>query len=123
MMRVVLYTQDFEPVTVLELPLYILEEMERHGGARIAVVKPFENSEGEVDESLLNETNTLDLELHKLRWQDGTVRTILTTSNDELALTLRPDWLPGQVQAIQWYKKTIQGLIDQLQQQLGKGKC
>jgi hypothetical protein len=36
------------------------------------------------------------------------------TDDEELALTLRPEWLPGQRQRVQSYQKAIRGLTDSL---------
>jgi len=118
-MRVVLYTTDFEPITVLDIPVELLDQLERLGGIRIAVSGPpgFVVG-GQVVES--HELETVTIFCEKLKWHDGSTKTILVTPNDEISLSLRPDWLPGQTQAIQWYHRTIRELVDQLQKALRK---
>jgi hypothetical protein len=117
-MRTVLYTTDFEPITVLDLPVWLLERMEQEGGARVAVMPKLTPELLQSDEPISEPK--LETLCEKLRWRDGTLKTILVTPSEELALSLRPEWLPGQQQAINWYKRTITGLIEQLQKQFRK---
>jgi len=122
-MRVVLYTTDFEPITVLDLPMWLLDQMEKNGGARVAVPPtPQEMMRAMTSDEppTMPKMDIVDIYLDKFRWKDGSIKTILTTPNEILALALRPDWLPGQQQAINWYKNTIHSLIDQLQRQFKK---
>lgn len=112
-MQVVLYTQDFEPITILNLPLWLLEQLERQGSVRVAVLRapkvmpPTEPVNFEPPE-------VVTIYCERLRWKDGTVKPVLVTNDDELALTLRPDWLPGQRQAINGYHKAIRTLTENL---------
>jgi len=39
-MNVILYTQDFEPITVVDLPHWLLEAVEREGAVKVAVKRP-----------------------------------------------------------------------------------
>ena len=39
-MNVVLYTTDLEPITILDLPLWLMEQLEKQGAIRVAVLKP-----------------------------------------------------------------------------------
>ena len=112
-MNVVLYTTDMEPITILELPLWLLEQLEKQGAVRIAVLKPPRiNEDGESTTFDMPETVTVYAE--RLRWRDGTTKIILVTPDDELALTLRPEWLPGQRAAVQSYRGYIRHLTNQL---------
>ena len=120
-MRVVLYTRDFEPITVLEIPVWLLERLEQESAIKIAIAPIAKNIEewlnqGEALPPPMPET--IDIYCRKLRWEDGSLKTILITPNDELALALRPEWLPGQQQAVNWYQRTIRGLIEQLHKAL-----
>jgi len=36
-MNIVLYTQDFEPITVIDLPLWLLEKVDSDGYVKVAV--------------------------------------------------------------------------------------
>jgi hypothetical protein len=49
-----------------------------------------------------------------LRWHDDTTKTILVTPDEEIALILRPAWLPGQNASVQGYRAVIRNLTDQL---------
>lgn len=112
-MNVVLYTADFEPITVLDLPVWLLEQLERQGAVRVAALKPptLENMLNGPD---FEPPETVTIRCEKLRWRDGTLKPILVTDDDELALSLRPEWLPGQRQAVQAYRQTIRTLTEQL---------
>lgn len=119
-MKTVLYTTDFEPITILDLPIWLLERMEREGGARVAVTPRLTPELLQNDEAAEPKLETVDILCEKLRWRDGSLKPILVTPSEELVLALTPDWLPGQQQAINYYKRTILGLIEQLQNQFGK---
>jgi hypothetical protein len=114
-MNVVLYTNDLEPITILDLPVWLLEQLEKQGAARIAVVPPSFLSPPErpheYDQGMFK---TVTIYCEKLRWKDGTTKPILITRDEELALSLRPDWLPGQRASIQGYKKAIRHLTENL---------
>ena len=112
-MNVVLYTTDLEPITILDLPLWLLEQLEKQGAVRIAVLKPPRLvNNGEAVTFDMPETVTVYCE--RLRWRDDSTQLILVTPDDELALTLKPEWLPGQRAAVQSYQKAIRHLTDQL---------
>ena len=111
-MQVVLYTIDFEPITILDLPVWLLDQMEKNGGARIAISLPAELLEDSDLDKFKLETVLIFCE--KLRWRDDTLKTILVTPHEELALSLRPYWLPGQRQAVNHYKDVIRQLHEQL---------
>lgn len=112
-MNVVLYTHDFEPITVIDLPLWLLEQMERVGSVRVAVLEP--PRVAKATEPVTDyQPKIVTIYCEKLRWKDGKTKPILVTSDEELALMLRPEWLPGQQQAVNSYKAVIRGLTDQL---------
>lgn len=112
-MNVVLYTTDLEPITILDLPLWLLEQLEKQGAVRIAVLKPPRwVNDNEAPTFDMPETVTVYAE--RLRWRDDSTKLILVTPDDELALTLKPEWLPGQRAAVQSYQKAIRHLTDQL---------
>jgi len=113
-MNVVLYTRDFEPITVLDLPLWLLEQLERQGAVRVAVMRPVQFMNGNVPVGSVEGPQVVTIYCERLQWKDGTIKPVLITDDDELALSLRPEWLPGQHQAIHTYKAIIRGLTDQL---------
>jgi len=38
-MNIVLYTQDFEPITVIDLPMWLLDKVDSEGYVKVAVPK------------------------------------------------------------------------------------
>lgn len=112
-MNIVLYTRDFEPITILNLPLWLLEKMEQQGGARIAVQDP--DGQQLLADGVLpkesKEPKTVIIRCLRIRWLDGSTKTVLVTEDDELSLALKPDWLPGQRAQVNNYKQTINQLV------------
>lgn len=112
-MNVVIYTEDFEPITVIDLPVWLLEQMEKQGAVRVAVMRPPQLAPAELPGDF-EAPPIVTIYCEKLRWKDGTTKPILITYDEELAMSLRPEWLPGQRGAINSYKQVIRGLTDQL---------
>jgi hypothetical protein len=112
-MNVVLYTNDFEPITVLDLPVWLLDRLEEQGSVRVAVRKPprtvLQNEPVDFEPP-----EVVTIYCERLRWKDGSVKPVLVTDDDTLALTLRPEWLPGQLNAVQSYRKAIRHLTENL---------
>lgn len=112
-MNVILYTLDFEPITVLDLPLWVVEQAEKVGAIRIAVHMPIKGNEI-TDLSSALEPRTITIYCEKMRWKDGSTKTILVTSDEELALITKPSWLPGQVATANASLNAIRTLTDKL---------
>jgi hypothetical protein len=112
-MNVVIYTEDFEPITVIDLPVWLLEQMERVGAVRVAVMQPPRLTVS-TEPPDYKQPQVVTIYCERLRWKDGTTKPVLITYDEELAMTLRPEWLPGQRQAVNSYKQVIRGLTDQL---------
>ena len=120
-MNIVLYTRDFEPITILDLPVWLIEQMEKQGRVRIAVQEPPTTQwMMEADPTTPHQPKTVVLECYRLRWSDGSQKPIIVTQDDELALTLRPDWLPGQRASINNYKQTINNLVYMLKKAMNR---
>lgn len=115
-MNVVIYTEDFEPITVIDLPLWLLEQLEKQGAVKVAVLKPvnIEPVDNKIPVGSVEGYNVVTIYCEKLRWKDGTVKPVLVTYDEELALSLRPEWLPGQRQRIQSYQQAIRTLTEGL---------
>jgi len=114
-MNIILYTRDFEPITVIDLPLWLIEQLERQGGVRVAVQEPLQSQWMAVDQATTQpELKTVTLRCVKLNWLENTQKTIIITEDDELALRLKPDWLSGQRAHINQYIKTINNLVTML---------
>lgn len=113
-MNVVLYTIDLEPITILDLPLWLLEQLEKQGAIRVAVMRPpkWVNEQTPVPDTPGLETVTIYCE--RLRWRNNEIKHILVTPDEELALTLKPEWLPGQRATVQSYQTAIRHLTEQL---------
>lgn len=100
-MNTVLYTKDLEPITVLNMPVWVQEAIEKAGSGRIAVRGP---QDGETVEEL----PTLLIEVEKLQTKAGDTARFFTTRDEELALSIAPQWLPGQLAMYQYMQKIIQ---------------
>ena len=114
-MNIVLYTQDFEPITVVDLPMWLLDAVEREGSVKVAVKRPITpDFISKVAVGSVEGPETVTIEAKRLRWSDGDTKLIYVTKDDVLALTLRPEWLPGQVLQVQNYTAAINWLSKQL---------
>ena len=120
-MNVVLYTKDFEPITVLDLPLWLTEEMEKRGGVKLAVQEPLTSEWLNSDPSVLHQPKVCTLYCQKLKWFDGTQKTIVITPDEELALILKPDWLPGQRAVHNQYVQRVRFLTSKLIEVMRRG--
>jgi hypothetical protein len=99
-MNIVIYArQDMQPLTVIDLPMRQLEMGAHRGVVRIEVMDPIDlrpmlySSASSLAESA--RYHTVDLMFHRLVML-GTETFLITTSDEEFALLLKPDWLPGQ---------------------------
>lgn len=94
--RTVLYTDDLEPITVLELPSWSRDYLERHGVIRLTVTMIKAPVMFQQEKRLIcQEYRTVDV------WSEPFVRNgethlVLFTHNDENALLLKSSFLPGQ---------------------------
>ena len=120
-MNIVLHTEDFEPITVIDLPLWLLEKIERSGTIRVAVKRPLTLDFIEkVAVGTVEGADAVTITARKLRWTNQEIKTIYTTKDEVLALTLKPNWLPGQLAQVQTYQDAINWLGNELKHQLRK---
>lgn len=94
--RVVLYTEDMEPITVIRLPAGAMDFVRKHGRITLAVQRPIE-----VTLDLLNNSAFLPAPLMVDIYADLMVRrgvrhVFLVTPSEEAALLLKSELLPGQ---------------------------
>ena len=89
-MNVIIYTTDFEPITVVDLPKSVLDKVERQGGVKLALGPPEDEEGRSIDPPICT------LVMCKLKWFNGEEKVVLVTKDEETALLLKPDWLPGQ---------------------------
>jgi hypothetical protein len=115
MMRVVLYAPDFEPITVIELPDFAVEYLERYGRVSIPVPPSVITLIGD-DAMTSRAMPRVDIWAEKLRSSKGE-HLMLFTQDDELALRLKAAFLPGQRSALQeaGRRAFAQGFLDALQ--------
>jgi len=123
-MIVVLYTEDFEPIIPIDLPLWLLERLEQEGAVRVAVNKPIGFKGEKIPVGMVGNEDmpTVRIRYEKLRWHDGSLKTLLVTPDEELALTLTPEWLPGQRAPIQLYLNTVRKMHEELIKQIRKNQ-
>jgi len=96
-MRVVLYAQDMEPITVLELHEFAVRHLQQHGIVSLAVLLPPLMSAiaamEPVDKGLYCKTVCITSETLILR---GEEHMLLFTADEESAMLLESAFLPGQ---------------------------
>lgn len=120
-MNIVLYTHDFEPITVVDLPMWLLEALEREGSVKVAVKRPITpDFISKVAVGSVEGPETVTIQAKRLRWHDGSVKPIYVTNDEVLALTLKPEWLPGQVLQVQNFQSAIGWLGRELKNQFRK---
>jgi hypothetical protein len=120
-MNIVLYTPDFEPITVVDMPMWLLEAIERDGAVKVAVKRPLTQDFIErVAVGSVEGPENVVIRLAKLRWMDGTIKPIYVTDSEVLALTLKPEWLPGQRLQVQNLESAIGWLSGHLKRLMKK---
>lgn len=122
-MNVVLYTKDMEPITVIDLPMWALEHGERLGFVSVGVMDepiPFDQT-SPTDPIPPLRSYAVTLEFHRLRMLGGKSSWLVTVDNDELALKMRPSWLPGQRGQINDYESVTRSLCSMLRDVLARG--
>jgi hypothetical protein len=120
-MNIVLYTPDFEPITVVDMPMWLLEAIERDGAVKVAVKRPLTQDFIErVAVGSVEGPENVVIRLAKLRWMDGTIKPIYVTDSEVLALTLKPEWLPGQRLQVQNFESAINWLSGHLKRLMKK---
>lgn len=97
-MRSVLYTDEFEPITVIDIPQFAVEYLERIGYVRLAVemepeCTPFTGTFNprEYDKRMM----IVEIVAEKI-YRRGKMCMMLFTKNEEAALLLKSSFLPGQ---------------------------
>jgi hypothetical protein len=120
-MNVVLYTLDLEPITVIDLPMWMLDHIEKTGACKVAIKRPVTADFIEkVAVGTVEGPECVTIQQYRLRWRNGDIKTVLVTKDEELALTLKPEWLPGQRLQIQNMESAIGWLSKELKKQLRK---
>lgn len=120
-MNVVIYTRDMEPITIIDLPMWALEAGERRAFVQVAVTDPVRlEPTSEFVQIQAITARAVTLEFNPIRF--GAVRSwMITTRDEELAMLLRPSWLPGQRGSINQYERTVRDLSRMLIDTLSRG--
>ncbi len=107
-MRTVIYTHDMEPITVVELRSWQIEYLERHGVVTLAVM-PDPARWMSTDELL---TATPMPYVHvAAKWfrHNGERHMLLFTRQEETAMALESEFLPGQRRKLREHEREAFG--------------
>lgn len=102
-MKVVLYTHNLEPITILDLPLWAISKG-RQRGVFILPVLDSPMTRCDPTAKPLNHPRIVYIEFTTLIWRNGSVHDILITADEESALLLKASWLPGQQRMVNEYQ-------------------
>ena len=105
-MREVLYTDDLEPITVLELPPALSRLLDQHDRIRLPALDMLSFAKVTADHMPTWRTVAIRAEPLRLR---GLTKRLLFTADDESALLLRSVFLPGQQRAVNELKDRARG--------------
>ena len=119
-MNVVIYTRDMEPITIVDLPLHCLEFGERQRVVRVAIEDEIPLVPPDAGAPMAPALRTVSLMFTQLQ-MPGKRAWIIQTLDDELALLLRPSWLPGQRRKINEYERNNRRLATMLLDVLARG--
>jgi len=93
--RVVLYTYDFEPITVVTLPPVALSYLQAHHNVNVHVPAPVRFARP--DEPIWDEMRLHIVHIHaEVLVRNGRQHLMLFTRDETAAMQLRADFLPGQ---------------------------
>jgi hypothetical protein len=120
-MNVVLYTRDFEPITVIDLPMWAIEHAMRQQFVHVAHIEEpqFLRFTDQIDDTA--KLRFVTLEFHELRLPRDRSMYLVTVDDEETALLLRPAWLPGQRAKINQYERNNKRLASMLLDVLSRG--
>lgn len=107
-MNVVIYSDDLEPITVLDLPMHILDKAISDGQVQLRV---------KARNTRYREDQVCVLKHAELLTRDGHFVSVLTTENEVAAMLAKPGWLPGQRGQLNYYLNKIKNLIGQRRDQ------
>lgn len=114
-MKVVVYTTDLEPITVIDIPMWGIERMRKDRFFRVPVIEPFKISSID-DVPIQGIVHHVDIWAEPLR-RGNRESLMIFTYQDELALKLFGEPLPGQQRSFQeqYRKGFIDGLLAALE--------
>lgn len=98
-MITVLYTADLEPITCVDIPVEVQEDIQRTGLGRVPVL-PSKDAD-------VNNAKFIFIKPLRILGINNQVQVFFTTGEEELALAVSPQWLPGQLPLVQHMQKII----------------
>jgi hypothetical protein len=84
----------------------LLERAEQDGRIGLALKVP--------QEGTLTLPKIIQVDCFKIKWIDGSYKSVLVTQDEEDALRLKPEWLVGQRAVVKAYQRTLKILTDKL---------
>jgi hypothetical protein len=116
MKRVVLYADDMEPITVLELEDRVMHYLSEVGSVKLAVLSPPQFLHHTSAVSEIERPRIVRIVAEKIR-RHGNEHFMLFTHDEESALLLKAAFLPGQRSALQDEQRTAfaSGFLNALQ--------
>ena len=101
--------------------MWMLDRIDKYGGCMVSVKRPINNNFIEqVAVGTVEGPECITIRQVRLKWHDGSIKIILVTEDEELALSLKPEWLPGQRLQLQNYQEAVNFLSKALKKQLKK---
>lgn len=94
-MQVVIYSTDYLPITVIDLPIDVYTKACKDKGVRL---------------KLKNSGEYCELQAIPVAFGSGEFRELFITDDETQALKLSPAWLPGQLASINAAKSIIRKL-------------
>jgi hypothetical protein len=116
--RVVLYTPDFEPITVITLPPFALAYLQEHHTVRLAAPIPCDFVAS--SEDISRHWERMQMHIVEIRAErlvrQGKEHLMLFTKDETAAMLLRADFLPGQRREVQEMEREqyARGFMDAL---------
>lgn len=100
-MNVVLYTDDMEPITVIDLPVWAENFMAKHGSVELVVTPIFNMTPMLPGEAIRPEPFRRVRIIAERFHRKGRHHMLLVTGDEESALLLKSAYLPGQYRDLQ----------------------
>ena len=94
----VLYSKNLEPITVLKIPVEVQEDIQRKGLGKVPVLPPQGSNSQDTRYMWITPVRIL---------MRGEQQVFFCTEDEELALTIKPEFLPGQLPMVQHMQTII----------------
>lgn len=99
-MNTVIYTDDMEPITVINIDAWTEKFLNEHGSVRLAVMPIFPINYEDKSAGLVQSFNIVSIRAERFH-RKGKTHTFLITEDEETALLLKAAFLPGQNREVQ----------------------